>query len=121
MKLIEILEPDFSFEDGRGTLTQITHQPFAQTNAVFSRKGEVRGNYHYHRFSKEVFFLISGKVKVQLKYEDQFEEHTFRSGEMFLINENVQHRFEYEEDTYLVVFYSRRVELGDGTKDIVPG
>ncbi len=120
MKLIEILKPDFSFEDDRGTLTQITHQPFAQTNAVFSRKGQVRGNYHYHRFSKEVFFIVSGKVKVQVRCEDRFEEHIFQSGEMFLINENVQHRFEYEEDTYLVVFYTERVELADGTKDIVP-
>lgn len=119
MKLIEILTPDFSFEDDRGTLTQITHQSFAQTNAVFSRKGQIRGNYHYHRFSKEIFFVISGSVKVQLKYNDQDEEYSFSSGDMFLINENIKHRFEYVEDTYLVVFYSSRVELDDGTKDIV--
>ncbi|MBQ9913846.1 MAG: cupin domain-containing protein [Clostridia bacterium] len=119
MELVEILTPDFSFEDDRGTLTQITHQPFAQTNAVFSRKGQVRGNYHYHRFSKEIFFIISGSVRVQLKYNERYEEHGFRSGDMFLINENVRHRFEYEEDTYLVVFYSSKVELDDGTKDIV--
>ncbi|MBE6775113.1 MAG: cupin domain-containing protein [Ruminococcaceae bacterium] len=119
MELVEILTPDFSFEDDRGTLTQITHQPFAQTNAVFSRKGQVRGNYHYHRFSKEIFFIISGSVRVQLKYNERYEEHSFRSGDMFLINENVRHRFEYEEDTYLVVFYSSKVELDDGTKDIV--
>ena len=120
MNLIEILRPDFSFEDDRGTLTQITHQPYAQTNAVFSRKGQVRGNYHYHRFSKEVFFVISGRLRVQLKYGEQAQEHIFSGGDMFLINENVRHRFEYEEDTYLVVFYTDRVELEDGTKDIVP-
>lgn len=119
MKLIEILKTDFHFEDDRGTLTQITHEAFAQTNAVFSKKGQIRGNYHYHRFTKEVFFIISGSVRVLLKSNEQKEEYIFRTGDMFLINENVQHLFEYTEDTYMVVFYSSRVELDDGTKDIV--
>lgn len=119
MKLIEILKPDFSFEDERGTLTQITHEPFAQTNAVFTKKGQVRGNYHYHSQSKEVFFVVSGEIRVSLRHGEAQEEYTFRSGDMFLIPENVAHCFDYLEDSYLVVFYTERIELDDGSKDII--
>lgn len=119
MKLVEKLKPDFVYKDARGSLTQITHEVYAQTNAVFTRKGQVRGEYHYHRFSKEVFYIISGKVKVRLKYENELEEHIFSSGDMFLIHENVRHCFDYFEDTFLVVFYTKRIELENGTKDIV--
>ena len=119
MKLIETLKPDFYFEDDRGTLCQITHTPFAQTNAVFSKKNSVRGNFHYHKTAKEIFYIISGEASVDVFLGDIKEKHTFRSGDMFAINENVRHRFSYPEDTYLVVFYSSPVELSDGTKDII--
>ena len=119
MNLIEILRPDFTFEDDRGVLTQITHEPFAQTNAVFSKKGQVRGNYHYHRFTKEIFFVISGEIQVYLKLGEQEQSFSFKSGDMFLIPENVRHRFDYLQDTYLVAFYTKRVEKENGEKDIV--
>lgn len=119
MKLIEILAPDFNCEDQRGTLTQITHEPFAQTNAVFTKAGQVRGNYHYHRHTKEVFFIISGEVLIHLRASEKKESHLFKSGDMFLIPENVGHCFEFLQDTYLVAFYTQRVELENGEKDIV--
>ena len=119
MKLIEIMKPDFLFEDDRGCLCQITHTPYAQTNAVFSKKNSVRGNFHYHKTAKEIFYVVSGKVTVEVYLENDKEKHSFSSGEMFAINENVRHRFSYEEDTYLVVFYSSRIELEDGSKDII--
>ena len=119
MALIEILEPDFIFEDERGTLAQITHEKFAQTNAVFTKANQVRGNFHYHRFTKEVFFVISGEVKVHAKLSGEAEEYTFKNGDMFLIPENVRHSFEFLQDTYLVAFYTKRVELEDGTKDLI--
>ena len=119
MKLIETLKPDFYFEDDRGTLCQITHTPFAQTNAVFSKKNSVRGNFHYHKTAKEIFYIVSGEASVDVFLDNIKENHIFRSGDMFAINENVRHRFSYPEDTYLVVFYSSRIELDDGTKDII--
>lgn len=119
MNLIEILKPDFIFEDGRGCLAQLTHKPYAQVNAVFTKKGAVRGNFHYHKTTKEVFFVISGEIKVSLYLDDRSEEHIFKNGDMFLIPENVRHRFDFFEDTYLVAFYTSRVEFEDGTKDII--
>lgn len=119
MKLVEILKPDFTFEDDRGTITQITHQPFAQTNAVFTKAGQVRGDFHYHRFSKEIFFVISGEIELHVKSDNQYETMLFKAGDMFLIPENVKHRFDFVRDTYLVAFYTNRVELDNGEKDIV--
>ncbi len=120
VELIRILKPDFMFEDERGVLFQITHEPFGQTNAVFTKKGAVRGGYHYHKETKEAFFVISGKVNVSVKLSGKKEEHIFGSGDMFLIDENVRHTFEYLEDTYLVAFYTTCVEKEDGSKDIYP-
>ena len=39
---------------------------------------------------------------------------------MFIIEPNVMHRFVYHEDSTLVAFYDKGVELPDGTKDIIP-
>lgn len=118
MKLVEILKPDFVFEDDRGLLTQITHENYAQVNAVFSKKDAVRGNFHYHKNTKEVFYVISGKIEVELYLDEIREKHLFQKGDMFVISENVRHSFDYKEDSYLVVLYTKRVENKDGTKDL---
>ena len=119
MKLVEIIKPDFMFEDKRGFLAQITHKPFGQINAVYTKKGAIRGNWHYHKNTKEVFFIISGEVDVYLQLDEHQENHTFRTGDMFIIPENVKHTFDYKEDSYLVAMYTSCVELEDGTKDII--
>ena len=119
MKLVEILKPDFAFEDDRGLLCQITHEPFAQVNAVFTKKGAVRGNDHYHKQTKEVFFVISGKIDLSVSCEGVSENHIFKTGDMFMVPENVRHSFTFCEDTYLVALYTSGVELADGTKDIL--
>ena len=119
MELIKILKPDFVFEDDRGILSQITHTPYAQVNAVFTKKGAVRGNLHYHRTAKEIFFVISGEINVSVSLAGVCEDYTFKTGDMFLIPENVRHNFDFLQDTYLVSFYTSRIELEDGTKDII--
>lgn len=119
MKLVKIIKPDFIFEDERGLLAQLTHKPYGQINAVFTKKGAVRGNWHYHRTTEEAFFIISGLVDVYLRLDDFQEKHTFKTGDMFIIPENVKHTFDYKEDTYLVAMYTSGVELEDGTKDII--
>lgn len=118
MKLVQIIEPDFSFADERGLLVQIAHENVAQVNAVFTKKGAVRGNLHYHKRAKETFYILTGKVRVTLALDDEREEAVFSAGDAFRIPENVRHTFEYLEDTYLVGLYSSRIELPDGTKDL---
>lgn len=118
MALIDVLKPDFVFNDDRGSLVQIVHGGCEQVNAVFTKKGALRGNSHYHRLNEEIFFIISGSVAVTAELGGEREEYVFSSGDMFRVNRNVRHSFVYLEDTYLVGLYSGRVELPDGSKDI---
>lgn len=119
MNLIEILSPDFTFTDDRGTLTQIVHEGFSQVNAVFTKAGKIRGNFHYHENTKELFFIIKGKIRFTAELNGKREKYIFSDGDMFLVNENVRHDFLYLEDTYLVGLYTNPVERADGTRDII--
>lgn len=118
MSLIEIKKTDFEFEDERGLICQICHGDIAQVNYVFSKKGAVRGRFHYHKAAKEQFYVISGKLKLEVFLGDTREEYVFGTGEVFLIPPLVRHNFIYLEDTLLVSMYDKCVENDAGTKDI---
>ncbi len=118
MKLLENLNPDFVFSDDRGLLVQVCREGYSQVNAVFTKKGAVRGNFHYHKNTREAFFVLSGKIRVTAACGNQKEERVFETGDMFLVREYVRHSFEYLEDTYLVGLYTVPVESADGEKDI---
>ena len=118
MELIKILTPDFVFPDDRGLLVQICRGGYGQINAVFTKKGAVRGNLHYHKHTEEAFFILSGRVLVTAERDGVAEEKEFCTGDMFQIGAYVRHTFAYLEDTYLVGLYTSGVELPDGTKDI---
>lgn len=115
--LIEILKPDFCFEDNRGKLTQLVHEGYKQVNVLFTKKGVERGS-HYHKENKEIFYIISGSLKLNVSRDSISEEYYFKAGDMFLIPEYVMHSFFYEEDTLKVSMYSNGVEKNNGTKDI---
>jgi len=118
MGLIKILSPDFVFPDHRGLLVQICHGGYEQINAVFTKKSAVRGNFHFHKNTKEAFFVLSGKIRVTAEKDGETEEMLFETGDMFLIEEYVKHSFVYLEDTYLVGLYTKCVENPDGSRDI---
>ena len=120
MALIEYLTPDFTFTDDRGTLAQLVHGGCTQVNAVFTKKGAVRGNLHYHAHTKEIFYVLAGRVRVTAVSADgETETAELGAGAMFRVNEGIRHTFAYLEDTYLTVLYTRPVEAPDGTKDII--
>lgn len=115
--LIEILKPDFEFEDDRGSLKQLVHDGWKQFNVITSKSDSIRGG-HYHKLNKEAFYIVSGRVKVILSANMDSEEHMFKAGDMFAINKNILHSFEFFEETLLVSMYDLGVELVDGMKDI---
>ena len=118
MELIRRIKPDFLFEDDRGLLVQLAHDGYKQINAVFTKKGAVRGNFHYHKETDEAFFILAGRVEVDARLEEARETAVFGPGEMFLLPKFVRHSFVYLEDTYLVGMYPVPVEKPDGSKDI---
>ena len=115
--LIEMVNPDFVFENEAGSLKQLVHDGWKQFNVISSVSGAVRGN-HYHKYNDEGFYIIHGSFKLLVRKEDVQEEYTFKAGDMFLIHPYVFHTFEYLEDTVLVSMYSNGVELSETEKDI---
>lgn len=115
--MLKILKPDFEFNDDRGKLMQLLHGECGQVNYVESKPSSVRGG-HYHKLNKETFFIINGEVDVTVKKDGNEETYHFKSGDMFSIDKNVIHCFDYKKFTTLIVVYDKGVELPDGTKDI---
>ena len=116
--MIRIIKPDFVFEDERGTLTQLIHEGYSQINVVTSKAGVERGR-HYHALNREGFYGVEGAFTVEAKLGNKTERYSFKKGDMFIIEPNVIHTFDYSEDSTLVAFYDRGVELPDGSKDII--
>ena len=115
--LVEMMQPDFVFENRAGCLKQLVHDGWKQVNVITSVAGAVRGN-HYHKFNDEAFYVIEGWIKLTVWKDDEREEYDFKAGDMFLIHPFVFHTFEYREDTLLISMYSKGVELSDTEKDI---
>lgn len=115
--MVQILKPNFEFEDERGTLTQLVREGFSQFNIIFSKAGVFRGN-HYHKKNQEAFYVISGEFELTAKKDDSLETFTFTQGDMFLIPPLVIHSFQYRTDTLLASMYDVGVELPNGEKDI---
>jgi mannose-6-phosphate isomerase-like protein (cupin superfamily) len=117
--IIQLLRPDFSHHDERGTLTQLVREGYAQINVIASVAGTERGGHH-HKKNAEAFFVIDGKFSLTVSKGDIEESYDFCAGDMFCIPPYVSHSFYFREYTLLVGMYSRGVENGDGTKDIYP-
>lgn len=121
---IKILDPDFFFSDKRGQLVQLIHEGYRQVNYILSYAGETRGG-HYHSQNKELFYVISGRLELDVKPVNQTsnssERYIFGAGSMFEVPENIEHSFQFIETTSLISMYSQGVELVSGEKDILRG
>lgn len=115
--LAEILKPDFVFSNENGSLTQLVHEGWRQVNVLESKKGSSRGG-HYHKENEEAFYVIKGRLQLNLDDRTLTETRTFQTGDMFLIRPYIMHTFEFLEDTCMVSVYDQGVEHADGTKDI---
>jgi dTDP-4-dehydrorhamnose 3,5-epimerase-like enzyme len=115
--LLEIFTPDFVNKDERGMFAQLVHSGYSQVNVLSTAAGSRRGG-HYHKENTEVFFVVSGKLKLLLSKDTVQEEYIFGEGEMFGIPPYAAHQFYFECDTVLVSMYDKGVEKPDGEKDI---
>lgn len=120
MALYEVLKPDFEFSDQRGQLKQLVHDGWKQVNVLITNADVVRG-VHYHKFSREAFYLISGSVEVKFRNGEEYDEHRFESGQFFLVLPGTVHELSFPEDCVMVQMYDIPVEKADGSKDIYVG
>ena len=120
MDLYKVLKPDFEFRDKRGQLNQLVHDGWKQVNVLITNAGVIRG-VHYHKESREAFYLISGSVDVRFRNGEEYDEHHFERGDFFLIFPGTVHELSFLEDCVMVQMYDIPVEREDGTKDIFLG
>lgn len=115
--LIQLLKPDFNFQDNRGTIIQLIHEGYSQINVITSVKGALRGG-HYHKINEEAFYIPYGNCIVEVEDSGgSKEKYSFSEGDMFLIPPYIKHGFTYIEDTMVISMYSNGVELGEGKMD----
>lgn len=117
--MLSFLTPDFSFKDERGFLFQLVKDGWKQVNVSKTVKGTFRGG-HYHKATREAFFIIEGALEAVLEKGDKTETHVFKADDFFVIEPYTVHSFTFTADTTLVALYDKPVELPDGTKDIFP-
>lgn len=117
--MIKKLEADFLQNDERGLICQIFSKPINQVNYLFTKKGSKRGR-HYNKENREIFYVISGSVKLNsfaVGMQNKPESHSFKTGCLFAVEPYTMHSFTFLEDTQMIVMYDKGVENSDG-KDI---
>ena len=117
MELVQVLQTDFEHSDERGRLTQLVHEGFRQVNVLTTKRGVTRGG-HFHKVSREAFYVVSGSVEVALKTAERSECAVFRAGDFFAVGPYVVHSMFFPEDCVMVQMYDRPVEQPNGEKDI---
>ena len=117
--MVENVKADFSFSDDRGSLVQLVHEGYEQVNVLTTRKGVTRGG-HYHKLSRERFYVVSGAVELTAVKDEKTENYTFRENDFFEIAPYTVHSMTFPEDCVMVAMYDKCVEKPDGTKDIYP-
>jgi len=55
-------------------------------------------SYHYHRFKANIFYVISGKLKVYT----ELGEHILLPGENLVVSPSLKHQFEAMEESKVV-------------------
>ena len=88
------LSPYFTRLDERGGFLGITQEPWAEVNFIETRANQVRGN-HYHKETRELFFIVSGEIEVAIDDLNSGEhaEFSFSKGDIFIIEPYEVHTF----------------------------
>lgn len=103
---MKIEHKQINFEDARGTITDIfVKEPKEHCTIIFTKKGAVRGN-HYHKFSRQHDFLVSGKMQIfgQNVGETVISEAIIGSNDLVIWEPNEIHEFVALEDTVFITF-----------------
>lgn len=80
--------------DARGWFWGITRENWAEVNYIETAANQVRGN-HYHRHTRELFFIISGEVEVTVEHLETGDRHELHleKGDLLLVEPFEVHTF----------------------------
>ena len=108
---MEVLKSYFSKSDERGGFTGITQETWAEVNFIETSADQVRGN-HYHKETRELFFIISGDIDVTIKNLRSGEqtEQSFTKGDIFIIEPYELHTFHTRTDAQWINMLSKAMD-----------
>lgn len=112
---MEFLEKHTVHEDARGRLLRVINKyAWGEINFVTSKSGVKRGD-HYHRSTKELFYILSGEIQIDVKNIVDKAEHHFRAGPhmAFIIDPYEVHTFTTIEDSSWINVLSRPIDDAD--------
>ena len=104
----------FNHVDERGGFWGITQESWAEVNFIETGAGQVRGN-HYHKETRELFFIISGEIDViidDLNSGEHFELSVSK-GDVFIIEPYELHTFHTKTDAQWINMLSKPVDQQD--------
>ena len=101
-------KPVFEFRDRKGILREVIRRDnWRQMNEAIRYKGQSSG-HHYHKVDEELFYVLSGKIQVEIINIKTKEKTKFTAGptEGFIVEPYEVHSFFYIEDTVLIAMHS---------------
>jgi len=104
--------PYFSFIDDRGKLIGLSQDyNWEEINYIESVKEAIRGG-HYHKATKEGFYIIDGKVEIKLhNLANNYQQVFFvEGGDFFIIEPETVHTFEVLADARWINMLSRAIK-----------
>ena len=109
--MMQKLSPYFASQDERGGFVGITQEHWAEINFIETKAQQVRGG-HYHKETRELFFVISGKIDVvieDLKSGKQLEMSVGK-GDVFVIEPYELHTFYVRTDAEWINMLSQPLD-----------
>lgn len=109
---MEFLEKYTIQEDARGQFLGIINKyTWGEINFVHTKAGVERGN-HYHRYTKELFYILSGEIQIDVKNIVDKSEHHFRATPhmVFIIDPYELHTFTTIQESTWINMLSHRMD-----------
>lgn len=110
----ELHKPQVIRSDDRGDFIQVTQGEFRQLSVIALNKNAKRGR-HYHKVTREAFYLYSGKVHVDNFNVNSHEKEvlTVEPHTYFVIEPNLYHTLTALEDSLLIVLPDKAFDPKD--------
>ncbi|MEW6095679.1 MAG: WxcM-like domain-containing protein [bacterium] len=115
---MEWLSPYTIFEDERGIFFGITNKhTWKEINLIRTIKNVTRGG-HYHKFTKELFYIVEGDINVEIYNIKNSKKINFKakSGDVFIVNPYEVHTFKVNTDSIWINMLSH--VLNEDSPDI---
>jgi len=109
---MKILSAYKNFADKRGVLKGIINSgEWHELNYIETFAGKMRGN-HYHKTTRELFFIISGDIEVSISPIDRkkTEVYHFHKGDIFIVEPLEIHAFICKTDAQWINLLSAKID-----------